>query len=234
MTLFASVNLLSDFRYQSGRPDVDEETTDAQAYRLLTLAQRDITNDVASLFPRFLMGAPALMTTADSGVTYTISGTDEDSATVTPIGHAEAYATNPNGRELWGSTYSGRDGDFVFEGSKLRSPTGSPITYSSGPYIRYVTPSGTLSASTEPSLPPLLRPLIVPRALILWANRGGLRDDAPYRRLYDDIWLGMGRATGLLSTLTTQYLHSTDSALAGAKWFRYWLSGAGRDTSVNV
>lgn len=228
MTLFASADLLSDFRYQSGRPNVDEETTDAQAYRLLTLAQRAITNEVAAMFPRFLMGAPALMTTSDGGLTYTINGTDEDAATVTPIGHAEVYATNPSGRDLWGSTYGGRDGDVVFEGNKLRMPGGVAGTFSSGPYIRYVAPSGTLNASTAPSLPPLLRPLIVPSALVMWASRGGLRDPKPYQRLYDLLWTGHTGTSGILATLSTQYLHSTDAALAGAKWWRYWLSGAGR------
>lgn len=229
MTLFASADLLSDFKYMRDRPSTDEESTDAEVYRLLTLAQRSVVMEIAALFPRMLMTAPTLMTTADSGVTYTISGTDEDSQTVTPIGHAEVYATDPSGRQLFGSTYSGRDGDLVFEGSKLRSPTGSPITYSSGPYIRYVAPTGTLNASNEPSIPPLLRPLIVPTALITWANRGGKRDDRPYRDVYDDIWLGKNRQAGLLATLTTQYSRSTDAALAGIKWWRFWIAGGGRE-----
>lgn len=221
MTLFASANLLDDFKFFANRTSNDSALTDPQIYRLLTLAQQQVAGEMAALFPRMLMGAPALMTTADGGLTYTINGTDEDGESVTPFGHAEVYA-KVDGRELWGSMFGSQTGDVVFEGNTIRLPRASARTFDSGPYIRYVAMPGTLNASNEPTLmPPDARPLITYRALILWANRGGTRDPRPYQELYDSLW---GTKIPLY---TTQYKRSADSALAGQQWWRWWMSQGG-------
>jgi hypothetical protein len=227
MTMHASADLLSDFKFWAMRPDTDESLTDAQIYRLLTLAQQQVSSDVATLFPRFLMNAPVLMTTSDGGITYTISGTGEDGETVAPLGHAEVYATSA-GYELYGSTYGGGGGDVVFEGTKIRMPQGRTGTYGSGPYIRYVSTPGTLNASTQPTLHPLVRPLLVPQALKLWAMRGGQRDPAPYVSLYDQVWRGPSGLGGLLGALSTQYLRSMDAALEGVQWWRWFMTQPAR------
>lgn len=222
MTLFASADLLADFKFHANRGDTDASLTDAQIYRLLTLAQQHVAGDLAALFPKMLMGAPVLMTTTDAGLTYQINANDEDGEPVTPFGHAEVYA-KANGRELWGSMYGSQTGDVVFEGNKIRLPRATARTFESGPYIRYVAMPGTLGASNAPTLrPPDARPLVTYRALIQWANRGGLRDPRPYQELYDTLWASK------VPLYTTQYKRSADTALAGQQWWRWWMSNGGQ------
>ncbi len=230
MTLFASADLLADFKFSANRSANDASLDDAQIYRLLTLAQQAVVADVAAVFPRLMMGAPALMVTTDSGLTYHINGTDEDGEDITPFGHAEVYAMLPNGAELYGSSYGGWTGDAVFEGNKLRMPNMTARTFTSGPYIRYVAMPGTLSAASQPTLrPPNLRPLIVYRALEMWANRGGTRDSRPYAEMYRTAWSGTGApgSNGLLGLLHTQYRNGYDAAMQGVAWWRAYVSAGG-------
>ena len=227
MTIHAASDLLADFKFFANRPTTDESTTDAQIYRLLTLAQQMETEWLAATFPGIMMTAPTLMVTADGGLTYTLSTNDEDGLDDFPFGHAELYATNPSGRELYGSTYGSPSGDFVFEGSTVRAPGGTAGSFSSGPYIRYVAVPGTLNAATEPTLKPAFaRPLITYRALVMWANRGGMRDARPFQEMYDI------KRQSVTMALTTQYGRNTDSALSGIRWWRHWLSNGGMTSSV--
>ena len=229
MTLYASADLLSDFKFFANRTANDSALTDAQIYRLLTLGQQQVAASVTAVFPRLLMAAPALMTTTDSGLTYQINATDEDGLAVAPFGHAELYATNPNGGELYGSSYAGGGwGDVVFEGNKVRLAGGQARTFTAGPYIRYVALPGTLDGSTQPTLPPVLRPLIVYRALVLWANRGGTRDPRPYEEMYQQTWRGSGNGDwGILGLLHTQYKGMNDAATEGVNWWRAWVANGG-------
>jgi hypothetical protein len=230
MTLFASADLLSDFDFFANRTDNDASLVDAQKYRLLTLAQQDVTQSIAAVFPRLMMGAPVLMTTTDGGYTYTLPTTDEDGAAETPFGHAEVYLQSTGGIELFGSSYGGGWGDFVFEGNTLRVPRGQSRTITGGPYMRYVEMPGTLNELNQPTLkPPMARPLIVYRALILWANRGGLRDPRPFQELYQSKWAGSGMPgdVGILGLLHTQYAQQYAGALEGSRWWRAWLANGG-------
>jgi hypothetical protein len=236
MTLFSSTDLLADFDFFANRTSNDASLTDAQKYRLLTLAQQEVAKGVATAFPRFLMGAPALMTTSDGGLTYAINGTDEDGLTIRPFGHAEVYLKLPSGRELYGSTYAGGVGDVVFEGGVIRLPRMVEKVYDGGPYIRYVAMPGTLNASTAPTLPSVLRPLIVYRALVLWANRGGLRDPRPFEDMYGQAWSGAGRPGdyGIVGLIGTQYKNGLDGALAGQAWWRSWMATSALGVGVNA
>lgn len=223
MTMFASADLLAEFDFYTMRPGTDESYSTAQKYRILSLAQREVFTDLCALFPRLLMGAPELMVTTDSGATYTISGTNVDAGAIMPFGSAEVYGS-ATGRELYGSTYSGKEGDVVFEGAKIRMPAGGTRTFDTGPYIRYSAMPGVLDASTEPVLPSEVRGLIVPVALMKFANRGGLRDSTWARELYADVWAGPSRQGGLLAALTKQYRHSADGSQAGVAWWRARMS----------
>lgn len=225
--MYTSAELLSDFKFWANRPDTDESLTDVQIYRLLTLAQQQEAMDLASRFPRMSMSAPTLMTTADNGKTYTLSTTDADGNTEMPFGHAEVYATDPNGRELYGSSYAAAAGDVVFEGARIRIPAGVTQSFGSGPYIRYVPVPGTLNADNEPTMqPPFARQLIVFRALVLWANRGGMRDPKPFQEMYDRAF------DSVLRALATQYARQNDAAVSGIKWWRHWLSNGGMTSQV--
>jgi len=228
MALYDSADLKTRFLRYADRPTDDEDLSTTDVYAYLTDAQVQVTGEIAALFPRLLMSAPGLMTTSDSGATYTISATDADGDTIYPFGHAEVYAKATNGAELYGSTYGQYDGDFVFEGSTIRVPGGNTRTFDAGPYIRYVPLSNVIDASNEPTLQPKqLRQLVLFRALVLWANTGGHRDPRPFEDLYQTAWLGPARNAGLLATLSTQYRHSHYSSLAGVQWWRWWTSQPG-------
>ena len=227
MALYSSSDLLDRFRRYADRPSTDEDLLDADIYAYLTDAQVQVVGELAALFPRLLMSAPTLMTTADSGVTYTV-GTDSEGATIYPFGHAEVYAQATNGQEMYGSTYGAYNGDFVFEGGAIRVPSGNTRTFNSGPYIRYVALPITISASVEPILnPKQVRVLLLYRALVLWANTGGHRDPRPFEDMYQTAWLGSNRTGGLLAMLTTQYRQSGNAALAGVEWWRAFKMGGG-------
>ena len=226
--LYDSADCLAKFLRYADRPSTDEGLLAADVYAYLTDAQITVAGEISALFPRLLMTAPTLMTTADSGLTYTV-GTDSEGVTIYPFGHAEVYAQSTNGAEMYGSTYSAYNGDFVFEGAKLRVPAGNTKTFSAGPYIRYVAlPPAELSASVEPTLQPKqLRQLMVYRALVLWANTGGHRDPKPFEDMYQTAWLGPTRTGGLLAMLSTQYRQSAQAAQAGVDWWRFWKMGGG-------
>lgn len=223
MALYDSADLLSRFLRYADRPDDDEDLTDTDVYAYLTDAQIQVVAEISALFPRLMMGAPALMTTADSGLTYTV-GTDSEGSTIYPFGHAEVYAQSSNGAELYGSTFGSYNGDFVMEGGKLRVPNGQTRTFNAGPYIRYVAQPLTISASAEPTLQPKqIRQLILYRALVLWANTGGHRDPRPFEEMYDRAWIG--KNGGMLAMLTTQYRQSSNASMAGIEWWRFWRAG---------
>lgn len=229
MTLYASADLLSDFKFFANRTANDSALTDAQIYRLMTLAQQQVAANLMAVFPRMMMTAPSLMTTTDGGYTYQINATDEDGDAVTPFGHAEVYGRLPNGGELYGASYGGGWGDVVFEGNKIRIPGMETRSYSAGPYIRYNAMPGTLSASSPPTLKPAnARQLIVYRALELWAQRGGTRDPRPYQEMYATAWRGTGGGDhGILGQLHTQYKGMNDAALEGVYWWRNWVANGG-------
>jgi hypothetical protein len=74
-------------------------------------------------------------------------------------------------------------------------------TFSSGLYIRYVPVGGTVAAATEPTLPVQFRLLLVPRAVVLYATRGGVRDPLPFIREEQKIWSGDPNILGDLGIL---------------------------------
>lgn len=231
MALYDSAALLERLRFFLMRPESDESYTPEQCYMLLSDAQVQVVNEIATHFPRVLMEAPTLMVTADNGVTYTVDATDADGAAVWPFGHAEVYAStgaNGSGQELYGSTYGGREQDVVFEGGRIRMPNNRPRTFATGPYIRYVKPCPVIDADTAPVLQPKdARILIVYRALVLAQSRGGLRSVEWAEELYQRAWRGNPKTgeVGFLGRYATQYASQNTPSTQGAQWWRAWVSG---------
>lgn len=185
MAQFDSADLLAQFALYANRPTTDEALTDAQKYRFLSDAQQEVLAELATIAPKSQMQAPVLLTTADGGVTYTF-GTDVDGNNIFPLA-CEVYA-RVDGRELYASSWE-RGGDFVIEGDRIRSPGNRAITYSAGPYARFVRADAQLSASSAPVLKPVMaRKLILFRALLKWASVGGRIDPGPWREEYDRTW----------------------------------------------
>jgi hypothetical protein len=79
--------------------------------------------------------------------------------------------------------------DYVWEGSQIRMPLNQVRSFGDGPYGRWVTSPGTIDATTQPTMKPTYtRQLLVDRALVYFATRGGLRDPAPYLQREQQTW----------------------------------------------
>jgi hypothetical protein len=150
---------------------------------MLTDAHAYWYGQVAVHCPYVLFGAPTTMVTADGGVTYTFPSDTEPLA-------VEVYAS-ATGPELKASSFGDGDGDYVWEGSRIRMVTNTARTFTNGPIARWVAPPTTIDGSTAPTLKPArARVLAVYRACALWASAGGLRDPAPFYTLEQRTWLG--------------------------------------------
>ena len=170
MPLFDSADLLRRVKNLARRPASDQSVTDAQWYDYLTEAQAEVYPEIFSRFPAMGYGAPVLLTTADSGKTYTF-GLDAAGDPVRPTGHAEIYpnlATIPDSPLQAGA-------DYIWEGSQIRMPNNRTRSFSAGPYARFVlSPTAAISAASAPVLlPKHARMLLVYKALEQWASRPG-------------------------------------------------------------
>ena len=220
MAYESAAELLTGFDFWSMRSDTDESISDATKYILLEQAQKHVYGVFAVHVPEVLYGAPAKLTTADSGLTYTFPNSDF------PSGNVEIRASR-NGALLIPTTDWG-DGDYVWEGNLIRTPNGKTRTYADGPYARYVVPAGTLDASNAPTLSPAkARILILYYALYMWAERGaGMNQVDPnrYLGLYQSELSGDQRIPGdigILGELKRQGYGSGATALdIAGPWHR--------------
>ena len=180
------------------RPTTDEETSDAQWYQILTEGEAHWKPIIATHCPWYLFAAPAVMSTADSGATYTFA------SSVTPL-RVEIYDAL-NGVLLKPCTYWDPAGDYVWEGSRIRWPQNRTRTFAAGgPYARIIAPPAAIDGSTASTiLPDFARILLVYRAVAEWANRGGLRDPAPFKQMEKDAWYSPSDGTGILVQLKSQ------------------------------
>lgn len=229
MALYDSADLLAGCKRTAARPatDGDKGPTDATSddlwYALLTEAQMLWVREFATHFPQ-VMWTMEKLTTADAGLTYDFLAE--------PLGDYE-IRQSPTGRLLlpgpeWDPGY-----DFVPSGNKIRFQGQKAKQFADGPWARYVKTPGVINASTQPTLSPThARQLLVYRACIFWAQRGGLRDPAPYQQNENDLWFGdplTGRV-GILGALKQQVFLQGNDAVPGVgadDWWRYIDSGSG-------
>jgi hypothetical protein len=215
MADFDSADLLSKLKTQLQRPETDDASTDPQLYSLLSAAQSQIMQVIAAHVPWTQYGAPELLTTTDSGLTYTFASW--------PMGHA-VIREAPDGLPLnpvpeWAPRGSG----YVMEGQSIRWPGGESRTFSDGPYARYVARPPQITASVQPVLIPAdMRWAIVYDAAVKWANLGGLRDPSPYafeyqRLMYNDP--NTPGALGFIPTHKTQMHGSGGAAHYDGRWW---------------
>lgn len=156
--------------------------SDANYYSLLTAGEAHWKPKLCSEYPNMMMTAPTLMSTADSGVTYTF-GSDTAPLAV------EVYGSLTGERLVVGQ-YGDGNCDYVWEGDNIRMPLNRIRSFPDGaPYARYVPGPVSIDASTQPTmLPAYTRQLIVIRAVILWALRGNMRDASAFQELEANTW----------------------------------------------
>lgn len=187
MALYDSADLLARSQRLFNRPSTDEAMTSTEWYKFLGEAQQRVVGLLAFHAPESMYGAPTLLTSADSGATYTF-GTDADGANISPIGHIE-IRESPTGAMIppaseWDSTTLG----YLFEADKIRFPGQKTRTFADGPYARFITMPGLLDGSTAPTLKPAFaRELLVFDACERAAVRCGV-DPTPYGQMFDARW----------------------------------------------
>ncbi len=215
MANFDSPDLLSRARALLNRPDTDEGLTDAQLYVLLGDAQRRVMELLAFHCPESNYGAPTLLTTADSGATYTF-GTDADGANICPIGHVELRESKTGAMIPPASEWDISTLAFLFNSDTIRWPGQKTRTFSDGPYARFIATPGVLTAAVAPVLKPLYaRELIVFDAAERAAVRLGT-DPTPFGQMFDS------RFPEILATITTAFHGVGLTAIQGGGAQLWW------------
>lgn len=214
MAYLDAADLLADCKSLAQRPATDEDMTDALWYGHLTKAQDRVVRMILNLFPDVLLTVPTLLSTADSGLTYTFP--------TTPLAIKE-LTDGKGGRPLQGGAYWDGTSEYAWEGeATIRMARNVARTFSNGLYGRWVVQPGVMDGSTAPTLPAMFRPLLPPSACILYAERGGYRDPTPYRDRFRDLWSGDPTIIGdcgIVGQIRRRSLH-TVTATGGNPWWR--------------
>ena len=209
MAQWDSAYCLAQCKTQAGVPSTTTFPADADWYNWLTSAQEEWYGRFCAIgLGHILMEAPTLISTSDGGETYDMP------SSAYPAGGVQLYKAK-DGRPLLHGAYWDTGADYVWEGNKIRFPRGKTKTYTNGPYVRYVIEPGVIASGTEPTLVPTrARKLLVFRACVYWASRGGYRNPQVYEKLEDDAWFGdpaRGKL-GLLAELKMQHpMQGTES-----------------------
>jgi hypothetical protein len=228
VALFDSADLLLRLKRLLVRPaseDVPSPDADANTlyYALLQDAQLLVVLELATHVPD-AMYTSAKLTTADSGVSYDFAAE--------PLGQYE-LRQSPTGRVLIPGPEWDMGADFVPNGSKIRFPGQKAKTFGNGPWARYVPTPGLLNGTNAPTLQPTFaRILLPPRAAMLWATRGGLRDPKPYEDEFNEEFYGdlVKGKVGVLGALKNQVFLQGSAAvpsITGDDWWRFVDDGSG-------
>jgi hypothetical protein len=213
MALFDSADLLARVKREVDEPAVSEEQGPSDAdhtafwYAYLTEAQLYWMTVLAGTAPDENYTSEQL-TTADNGVSYSFSAE--------PLGGQIEIRSSQTGRILTPGPDWDSGSDFVIDGAKIRFPGGKAMTFSGGPWARYVKTPDVIDGTHPPVLlPTVARILLVHRACILWAQRGGLRDPTPYVTLENEAWFGKpdGSQLGILNVLRNKWFGQGTASL---------------------
>lgn len=175
----------------------------------MTEANDELVKRIATFVPDAMVTAPTLLTSADSGKTYTF-GTDADSAAIFALGHFAVYENLESIPD-----YPLTEGvDYVIEGTKVRIPYNDTRTFSAGPYAQSVTPGNVVNASTQPTCPKIARLAMIEDTAKRLATRVG-RDPEEFAGSFGDAWIN------LLAAIRTQGL-GKGGRLTVKRYPRYW------------
>lgn len=223
MAYQTSAELLAGFNFFAMRPTTDEAITDAQKYTLLSEGQAHVYGMLAIHAPEVLYEAPTIMSTADSGKTYTFA------SAIFPFGNVEIRSSRNGNLMVPGTDWDG-NADYVWEGSRIRIPNNRTRTFSDGPYARYIKMPADISALQDPVLAPsFARKLIMYYALYLWAERGGGANQADPNRflgMFQSAWAGDPRLNGDVGILGMLARQGYGSGMAATSVFQPWYKGS--------
>jgi hypothetical protein len=224
MATWDKADLLARCKREAGLPAVTEFPADTDWYAWLTEAQHEWMRELAAHAPEYNYCAPTLLVSSDSNYTYKFpSPWSGETGVYRSVYACEVYDRR-DGALLRPTAYWG-GADYVFEGDKIRMPRGQSRAFASGPYARYVAEPPDITAAIDPVLnPPAARILLVYRALIKWANRGGMRDPKAFQDMEDRAYYGVPERgiVGILASLKVGDTFSGAQAYADedTPWYR--------------
>jgi hypothetical protein len=219
-----AAEMLAECQLMSLEPTTSQLTTPANWYSLLTRGEAHWKPIIAAHYPGPMYGNPTLLTAASDAKTFTWA-TSSVPAGMIPLSIELYYSLT--GRMLLPGTYDDGIADYVLEGDTVRITRGRSFSFPAGaPYARFVTPPGTIDASTDSTIEPKpLRVLPVYHALQLWASRGGYQDPSFYRSLAQKAAFGdpdINGDIGLLGALKLQNPAHGMAAVRQSGSFAYW------------
>lgn len=138
-------------RYLPQPGNLDFPTND-DLYAMMYEAENEVKRDILQCCPWLMLQAPVLMTTSDSGLTWTF-GTDANTNAITPYG---AYAIYRRKEDVPDFPME-RGVEYIDENVRIRMPANRPdaISYPDGaPYYYGAVPTVAIDGSTAPSLVP--------------------------------------------------------------------------------
>jgi hypothetical protein len=214
MALYDTADLLASFIRHGRLPATREAPTDADICAYLTEAQMYWYEQLAVHVPQVLWSPLARLTSADGGVTYALPG--ETMGTL-------LLRESPRGEIILPAMEVGGDG-YVLDGQTIRWPDGQTRTFADGPYARCVELPGVVDGDNEPTLPTRLRPLILYRALALWAREPTSgADPNVFLDLESERWSGRpddASDVGVLGALKNEYQAGLGHGQHGGRWWR--------------
>lgn len=168
---YGRVDLLRRFKDLAGLADGSEIDDDDDIYPLLSDAQLIVTRELAARCCKSLYGAPSLMSTADSGATYTFGASPIDATKkLLPLGWVQI---SPRLNDFTGDYFTGwQEGvDYLGESDRIRIPANR--RYAGTLYARFVPTPPPITAAVDPILrPPEIGELTVIKAVELFAEQG--------------------------------------------------------------
>ena len=114
MAIWDASDLVARCKFYSGLPSTTEEVVDADWYSLLTEAEREWIGIFSTQVPNLLIGAPTLMSSEDSGLTYHFP------SSAIPL--AVQIFDAKNGSLMRPGAYWDTDAGYVWEGERIRFP----------------------------------------------------------------------------------------------------------------
>jgi hypothetical protein len=211
-----SAELLSRFRRDSGRPTADESLTDATIYSYLTDAQGYWAQQLATHVPEEVYGRLRAIQSTDDGYTYRLPAE--------PIGPIALYPTRSGEPLMPGPEWDERTG-YVLSGQTISFPGGVARAFGDGgPWVRMVAAPGAIDVENEPSLSSSCHPLILYRALFLWASRPNSGVDGNvYLNLESDHWSGRDgdpADVGVLGALKVKHYSGMHRGSSAGAWWK--------------
>lgn len=184
MALYNRADLHDRFRRLVKRPAPDASINPEDIDRYLSDAQVQLMGTLAIHVPAANRPVKELLTTSDSGKTYTLA---EE-----PVGHVEIYSNLRASTPLIAGAAWDHGADFEWEGLQTIRMIGDRArTFTDGPYAHYVPIPPEISDTQEPTiLPKRVRILLPYAAAVQYASEGGLHDPSFYHALYQQAWTG--------------------------------------------